>query len=92
MLYRHALAIDEKALGADHPGVATDLNNLAVLLAEKGDFAEAEPLIRRAVAIDRESVKARNTRRHGETKRIWMRFCKTQLRPLLQKRKTDRAA
>ena len=31
-LYRRALAIDEKSCGPDHPEVARDLNNLAVLL------------------------------------------------------------
>ena len=30
-LYKRALAIYEKALGPDHPYVATTLNNLAVL-------------------------------------------------------------
>jgi len=34
-LFREALAIDKKALGNDHPGVATDLNNLAQLLWTK---------------------------------------------------------
>ena len=31
-LYDRALAIDEKALGPDHPDVAGDLNNKAALL------------------------------------------------------------
>ena len=31
-LMRRALAIDEKSFGPDHPNVARDLNNLAVLL------------------------------------------------------------
>jgi hypothetical protein len=30
-LYKRALAIEEKALGPDHPHVAVSLNNLAVL-------------------------------------------------------------
>ena len=30
-MYQRALAIDEKALGKDHPNVANRLNNLAVL-------------------------------------------------------------
>ena len=50
-LFRRALAINEKALGPDHPAVATDLNNLALLLQNKGDYAGAEPLFRRALAI-----------------------------------------
>jgi len=49
--YRRALAINEKALGPDHPDVATDLNNLAWLLQATGRYAEAEPLYARALAI-----------------------------------------
>ncbi|HEV2495519.1 MAG TPA: tetratricopeptide repeat protein [Terriglobia bacterium] len=50
-LYRRALATNEKALGPEHPDVATDLNNLAALYAEQGEYAEAEPLYKRALAI-----------------------------------------
>jgi len=42
-LIRRAPAIDEKTLGPDH-GTARDLNNLALLLEAKGDYAGAEPL------------------------------------------------
>jgi hypothetical protein len=38
-------------LGADHPSVATNLNNLAGLLKDQGKYAEAEPLFRRALEI-----------------------------------------
>ena len=48
---RRALAIDEAKLGADHPTVASRLNNLAVLLRATNRLAEAEPLIGRAVVI-----------------------------------------
>jgi len=48
---RRALAIDEAKLGADHPTVASRLNNLAVLLRATNHLAEAEPLIGRAVVI-----------------------------------------
>ncbi len=41
----------EKALGPDHPSVATNLNNLAVLYRAHGKYAEAEPLYKRALAI-----------------------------------------
>jgi tetratricopeptide (TPR) repeat protein len=50
-LFRSALAIAEKALGADHPDTAGSLNNLAGLLESKGDYAGAEALYRRALAI-----------------------------------------
>ena len=55
-LYRRALAIYEKALGPDHPDVATSLNNLAGLLHDQGNYAAAEPLYRRALAIDEKAL------------------------------------
>jgi len=57
-LMRHALAIDQKRLGADHPNVARDLNSLAQLLHSTNRLAEAEPLMRRALAIDEKSFGA----------------------------------
>jgi Tfp pilus assembly protein PilF len=39
-----------------HPSVATDLDNLAMLLWDKGDPAAAEPLLRRALAIDEKAL------------------------------------
>jgi tetratricopeptide (TPR) repeat protein len=50
-LYRRALAIDEKSYGADHPTVAIDVNNLALLLQDTNRRSEAEPLLARAVRI-----------------------------------------
>ncbi|MCI0490795.1 MAG: tetratricopeptide repeat protein, partial [Blastocatellia bacterium] len=50
-LYERALAIEEKALGPDHPSVATSLNNLSSLYESKGDYAKAEPLYQRVLAI-----------------------------------------
>jgi tetratricopeptide (TPR) repeat protein len=41
----------EKALGRDHPAVATGLNNLALLYKDQGRYEEAEPLYSRALAI-----------------------------------------
>ncbi|MFN9570422.1 MAG: tetratricopeptide repeat protein, partial [Cyanobacteriota bacterium] len=51
-LMRRALAIAEASYGNDHPRVAIDLNNLAMLLQDTGRLAEAEPLVHRALAID----------------------------------------
>ena len=45
------MAIDEASYGTDHPEVATDLNNLALLLQATNRLAEAEPLMRRVVEI-----------------------------------------
>ena len=46
-----SLAIDEKALGSEHPAVATTLNNLALVFDAQGRYGEAEPLYKRALAI-----------------------------------------
>ncbi len=48
---RRALAIDEASYDADHPEVATDLNNLAQLLKATNRLSEAEALMRRALVI-----------------------------------------
>ena len=50
-LYRRALAIDEASYGPDHPDVAIDLNNLALLLRATNRLDEAEPLGRRMLEI-----------------------------------------
>ena len=50
-LLRRALAIQEAALGPDHPNTAYSLSNLALVLRDLGRVAEAEPLLIRALAI-----------------------------------------
>ena len=54
-LLRRLLAMDEASYGPDHPEVARDLNNLAVLLQATNRLSEAEPLMRRALEIDEAS-------------------------------------
>ena len=41
-----ALAIDENALGPDHPTVGIRLNNLGQLLQAVGDYEGARPFLR----------------------------------------------
>ncbi len=50
-LYRRALAIKEKALGPEHPRVATTLENYAALLRKTGRTTEATKMEARAKAI-----------------------------------------
>ncbi|MGB3509129.1 MAG: tetratricopeptide repeat protein [Microcoleaceae cyanobacterium] len=57
-LLQRALAINEKALGADHPHVAISLKNLAALYYSQGKYAEAEPLLQRALAINEKAFGA----------------------------------
>ena len=46
-----SLELDEKLRGFETPAVAVSLNNLAALLRDMGDYAAAEPLFRRALAV-----------------------------------------
>ncbi|MEM1115639.1 MAG: tetratricopeptide repeat protein [Bacteroidota bacterium] len=46
---RRAVSINEEDFGRDHPNTLGTVNNLALLLEEKGDLAAAEPLFRRAL-------------------------------------------
>ena len=55
-MVQQALAIYEKALGPDHPDVATAVNNLALLYDKQDRTAEAEPLYKRALAIDEKAL------------------------------------
>ncbi len=48
---QRALAIREKALGPDHPDVATSLSTLALLYSDQGRYADAETLYKRSLAI-----------------------------------------
>jgi dihydrodipicolinate synthase/N-acetylneuraminate lyase len=50
--HTHALSIYEKALASDRPEISTALKNLAELYKGLGRASEAEPLSRRARAID----------------------------------------
>ena len=50
-LYQRALAIREKALGPEHPDVATSLENYADLLRKTGRVSEATKMEARAKAI-----------------------------------------
>ena len=56
--------IYEKAGGPEHPAVATLLNNLGQVAKVTGRYAEAEPLIKRSLAI-REKVLGRRPSRRG---------------------------
>jgi len=55
-MYRRALEIYEKSLGADHPYVAQSLNNLALLYKSQGKYDQAEPMYRRALEIFKKAL------------------------------------
>ena len=55
-LYKRSLTIFEKALGPNHPDVATSLNNLAELYNKQSRYAEVEPLFKRSLAIGEKAL------------------------------------
>ena len=55
-LAEEALAIYEQALGPDHLGTATSLNNLAFLYRSQGRYTEAEPLYLSALEITEQAL------------------------------------
>ncbi|MGC8493457.1 MAG: tetratricopeptide repeat protein, partial [Syntrophobacteraceae bacterium] len=50
-LLKRAVEIHEKAYDADHPALARDYSNLALVEQDLGDLAEAKRLLKRAVEI-----------------------------------------
>ena len=51
-----ALGIAERVYGPDHPTAAAELRFIVLVLMAAGRSAEAEPLIRRALAIDEKAL------------------------------------
>ncbi len=49
--YERMVAIDTKTLGPNHPSVARDLKGLAAIYVSQHRYAEARPLLERAVSI-----------------------------------------
>jgi tetratricopeptide (TPR) repeat protein len=54
--FKQALAIREKALGPDHPAVASALASLAAVYTARTHYAQAEPLLKRALAISEKTL------------------------------------
>lgn len=73
-ILRRALAIEEKAFGPEHPIVAADLNNLAVIYSRQGQYAQARPLHERSrqirLAMARLNVELDEEAVHGLAKRV----------------------
>ncbi|KAK3247025.1 hypothetical protein CYMTET_43465 [Cymbomonas tetramitiformis] len=55
-LHRKALAIQQKALHAEHPKVARRMSNLAGTCAGDGGFEEARPLYFKAIALQQKAL------------------------------------
>src|SRR5579875_1410816 len=56
VLARKALQVAEQSAGPNHPDVAASLNNLALVYEAQGDYAKAEPLFKRALAINEKAL------------------------------------
>jgi tetratricopeptide (TPR) repeat protein len=48
---KKALEVAEKAVGPNHPSVATSLGTLALMYSMQGQYAQAESLCKRSLAI-----------------------------------------
>ncbi|NEP86394.1 MAG: tetratricopeptide repeat protein [Okeania sp. SIO2C2] len=55
-LLHSALAINEKALGTEHPDIEDSLNNLAALYYSQGKYTKAEPILQRVLAINEKAL------------------------------------
>ena len=66
-MYQRALSITEATLGPNHPSVAPTLRNLADLLRQQGEHAEAKALMKRARGID-EATRGKAHPRSAATK------------------------
>lgn len=55
-LYQQALTAKEKQFGAEHPKVARSASDLGLFLRNEGKKEEAEPYLRRAMAIDEKAT------------------------------------
>ncbi|CAN0141647.1 unnamed protein product, partial [Ectocarpus sp. 8 AP-2014] len=56
VLNTRAIEIQEKALGPDHPSLATSLTTRSWLLKTKGKYEEADVLNRRAIEIQEKAL------------------------------------
>ena len=54
--FKRAQAIYEKTLGADHPNVATSINNVGLVLLDLGDLDSARDAFEGALAIDKKML------------------------------------
>lgn len=55
ILYKLAVAVDEKGQGKEHPAVAARLSALAQYYENRARYADAEPLLKRAIGIGESS-------------------------------------
>ena len=55
-MFLQAIEIHKIALPENHPGIATDLNNLALLYSSQGKYEAAEQLYLQAIEIFKESL------------------------------------
>jgi tetratricopeptide (TPR) repeat protein len=59
VLVKEALEIAQKEWGNDHPNVAQTLNNLGLLYQDQGEYAQAEPVYKRSLAIWEKNARPR---------------------------------
>jgi len=87
--YTQCLLVSQTQLGADHPDVATSLNNLALLYGYQGRYSEAEPLFQQSLAIREQQLGADHllvaTSLNGLGLLYWEQGRFSEAEPLLQR-------
>ena len=77
-------------MGPDHPDVATNLSNLGWLYYAQGKYSEAEPLYKRALAIDEKALGPDHPKVAGDLNNLGMLYNAqgkySEAEPLLQAR------
>ena len=53
-LFQESLAMNRKLFGSEHPEVAANLNNLALLYRDRSNFTAANKLFEQVAALDRQ--------------------------------------
>ncbi|CAN0536144.1 unnamed protein product, partial [Ectocarpus sp. 12 AP-2014] len=70
-LFRRALAIEEKQMGADHPNVAATLAGLGANALASGKKEEAESMLKRALAITDKAGGCGSSNGGGYSGEVW---------------------
>src|SRR5262249_24773415 len=65
-LFKRALTIREKVLGASHAHVGQTLYNLGLVNRDQGKYGEAEEFLKRALVIRERALGASHARHHSQ--------------------------
>ena len=76
-LYKRSLAIREKALGPDHPDVATSLNNLAVLYRQPRSLCRCRAAVQAIIGDTGKGARSRSSRCRAVAEQSGFAVCRS---------------